>query len=246
MLPKSWRKAARQHIPRHIRDTYFSLASHCFGGKRHCHPSQRRLAAMIDAAPSTINDHIGKLADWHVITRTHHGRHCEYELRDPAEWRVPPHRHRSPAAKSKVCADCSETRTKEKRNVVPSLRLRTENHKNKRVSLPVANVFNEQRNKRQNMIKSLRRWAELSPHLDDQERSHRLNMLKRAESALDNWAGRTAEDKRAFEILVSRSRSRPLDGACVQSLRQQPVGLRALGALLPAIGSMPINALWSP
>ncbi|MBV8890688.1 MAG: hypothetical protein JO266_01705 [Acidobacteria bacterium] len=239
MLPKSWHKAARQHIPRHVRDTYFALASHCFGDKRTCHPSQRRLAAMIDAAPSTINDHIGKLAGWNVLRRTRHGRYCEYELRDPAEWRVPPRRHRNPP-KAKVCADCSEISTEKRTPYRASLRQRTENPKNSRVSLPGPQQFEIQA-KRVNMIKSLRRWCEVSPHLADDERPHRLQMLARAEGMLDNWAGRSREDRACFEILVTRSKAMPLDTRVVQSLTQRPLGMSAIGAFLPTFPCMPGN-----
>ena len=166
---------------------------------------------MIDAAPSTINDHIDKLSGWGVITRFHRGRHCEYELHDPAEWRVPD-RHR---AKSKVSAHCSESRTKDRNTFSVPIRQRTETHKKNMVS-------QETRAKRANMIKSLRRWSALSPHLPNDERPHRLALLDRCEAQINDWSGRSEQDRQAFELLVARVRARPLDPAVTQSLRQQP------------------------
>ena len=95
------------------------------------------------------------------------------------------------------------------------------------------------RAKRANLIMSLRRWVQLSPHLPDGERGHRLAMLDRAEAALDDWHARPAEDKRCFELLVARMRAMPLADAVVDSLRQAPIGMRAVGAFLPAFHRMP-------
>jgi hypothetical protein len=238
MIPRTWQKLARTRLPRQVRDTYFALAHHCFGNKRHCCPSQRRLAHMIDAAPSTVHEHIDKLSAWHVITRHHRGRHCEYDLHDPAEWRVPqPRRRTSTRHKSRKSADCSETRTEKRTTFGVSLRQRAASQKHD---------VSERRAKRQNLITGLKRWAAVSPHLPDDERPHRLALLDRAAAMLDDWRGRPAEDQRAFELLVARARAAPLAGAVVQSLQQQPLGPRSLAAFLPVLGYRPANPAASP
>jgi DNA-binding MarR family transcriptional regulator len=67
-------------------------------------------------------------------------------------------------------------------------------------------------NKRRNQITTLRRWAQHSPHLADDERLHRLDMLARAELAVDDWeGGRSAEDKRCYNILAKAAARWPLD-----------------------------------
>jgi hypothetical protein len=89
--------------------------------------------------------------------------------------------------------------------------------------------------KRANLIKTLRRWARLSPRLDEDERLPRLQMLDRAEFALDAWDSRGPEDKRCFDILAARARASPLDDQVVTWVRQAERGgggLRPLGYVL--------------
>jgi hypothetical protein len=96
----------------------------------------------------------------------------------------------------------------------------------------------ESRVKRANLIKTLRRWARLSLRLDEDERLPRLQMLDRAESALDDWDRRSIEDKRCFDILAARARASPLDDQVISWVRKaetpQPRagGLRPLGYVL--------------
>jgi len=92
--------------------------------------------------------------------------------------------------------------------------------------------------KRANLIKTLRRWARLSPRLAEDERLPRLQMLDRAEFALDDWDRRPVEDKRCFDILAARARASPLDDQVISWVRKaetpQPRagGLRPLGHVL--------------
>jgi hypothetical protein len=96
----------------------------------------------------------------------------------------------------------------------------------------------EIRVKRANLIKTLRRWARLSSRLDEDERLPRLQMLDRAELALDDWDSRSIEDKRCFDILAARARASPLDYQVISWVRKtetpQPRagGLRPLGYVL--------------
>jgi hypothetical protein len=111
MIPKAWQKAARQQLRAAKRDIFFEMASHCFGDKRRCCPSQRRLAQKTHTTPSNVHQHIDDLDAWHVITRRHVGRYCEYELHDPAEWRVPPRVRRKKTQPKVSAPDCSVLRT---------------------------------------------------------------------------------------------------------------------------------------
>jgi hypothetical protein len=97
----------------------------------------------------------------------------------------------------------------------------------------------EIRIKRANLIKTLRRWARLSSHLDEDARLPRLQMLDRAELALADWDSRSIEDKRCFDILAARARASPLDDQVILWVRRaeapQPRtagGLRPLGYVL--------------
>jgi hypothetical protein len=95
------------------------------------------------------------------------------------------------------------------------------------------------RDKRVNLIKTLRRWAKVSPHLAEDERPRRLAMLDRAESALDDWKSRSIENKKCFDILVDQVRAHPLDYAVIRSIRQKappsPDG-NSIGAILAGMG----------
>ena len=96
----------------------------------------------------------------------------------------------------------------------------------------------EAKAKRKNMITTLRRWSRLSPRLDEDERLPRLQMLDRAEFALDAWDARSIEDKRCFDILAARARASPLDDQVILWVRraetpqQRAGGLRPLGYVL--------------
>ena len=83
----------------------------------------------------------------------------------------------------------------------------------------------EVRAKRANLIKTLGRWVRCAGVLDKDEQIHRLLMLSRAETALDRWDERDAEDKRAFDFLDKRARARPLTRdmvvACEQAERAE-------------------------
>ena len=133
-------------------------------------------------------------------------------------------------------ANCSVGRTEERIPFGDSSDKR-ERHKNQRVSLDASRQL-EICNKRSNMIKSLRRWATLSPALPDAERPHRLAMLDRAEAMLDDWYGRSPEDRRCYDLLAAQARAKPLDAAIVRSLRQQPrpPDDNSIGAILASQG----------
>jgi hypothetical protein len=262
MISKAWQKLARQRLPRQLRDTYFALAHHCFGDKRRCCPSQRRLARMIDAFPSTVHDHIDLLVAWHVITRYHRGRHCEYELHDPAEWRVPRRRRRCKPQKPSVSADCSILRTEDRSNFIAPVRKKAASKKSKPISQPASRLLPQRRptplspaeaerrpqqraeaqqitrNKRLSMIRTARRWAENSPDLAEDERPYRSALLDRCEAQVDNWWTRSKEDQRAFDLLVARARAKPLDAAIIRSLRQRPrpPDDNSIGAILASQG----------
>lgn len=78
----------------------------------------------------------------------------------------------------------------------------------------------EVRAKRANLIKTLGRWVRCAGVLDKDEQIHRLLMLSRAETALDRWDERDAEDKRAFDFLDKRARARPLTRDMVLACEQ--------------------------
>jgi hypothetical protein len=95
--------------------------------------------------------------------------------------------------------------------------------------------LSEVKAKRANLIKTLRRWARLSPHLDEDERLPRLQMLDRAVFALDDWDCRSTEDKRCFDILAARARASPLDDQVISWVRQAEKpggGFRPLGEVI--------------
>jgi hypothetical protein len=68
-----------------------------------------------------------------------------------------------------------------------------------------------QRNKRFNMIKTLRRWVLSSPHQDEGTRADCLAMLGRAEYALDDWDSRSLGDKHWINELKRKADRLPLD-----------------------------------
>jgi hypothetical protein len=87
--------------------------------------------------------------------------------------------------------------------------------------------------KRANLIKTLRRWARLSPHLDEDARLPRLQMLDRAELALADWDSRSIEDKRCFDILAARARASPLDDQVISWVRKAETPQPRAGGLRP-------------
>jgi hypothetical protein len=199
---------------------YLELRRHCFE-EPSCFPGVRRLARLVGCAIGTVSALTDQFHVLGIVTKMHDGRRCFYRFAE-GTWRQ---------RKSRQTAHCSAGRT-ERRIPFGDSSDKRRNHKNERVSLDVSRQL-KTRNKRVNMIKSLRRWAELSPHLEDDERPHRLRMLERAETSLDAWCSRSQEDKRCLDRLVAMMRSRPLEPACLQSLAQRPVGLRAIGMVLP-------------
>lgn len=205
---------------------YLELRRHCYKTPE-CFPGHRRLARLVGCSIGTVSALTDQFDALGVIRKTHIGRHCHYRFAEGC-WR---------RRKPRVSAHRSMGRTEDRTNFVDSID-RGESHKNRRFS-------NERRAKRVSLIRSLRRWVQLSPHLPDSERRHRLTMLDRAEAHLDCWHTRSAEDRRCFEMLVLQARSRPLDSAVVNSLRQQPFGPRSLGAFLPMLGGMPANPGWA-
>jgi hypothetical protein len=208
--------ASRYAVP-----LYLEIRRHCYD-KPECFPGVRRLAQAVGCAIGTVSQLTDEFHALGVIRKLHDGRRCLYRFADGC-WR---------RRKSKKSAHCSVHRTEDMNNIVVPVD-KGKNHKPERVSF-------ETRAKRQNLIKTLRRWVNLSPHLPESERPHRLSMLDRAETHLDNWAGRLAEDRRCFELLVMRMRGRPLDAAVVDSLRQRPLRMPALGAFIPAFQRMPV------
>jgi hypothetical protein len=201
---------------------YLELRRHCFETPE-CFPGMRRLARLVGCAIGTVSALTDQFDALGIIRKEHRGRHCYYRFAEGC-WR---------RRKRKVSAHRSVSRTKERITFSDSSDKR-ENRKNNRIS-------DESRGKRMSLIKSLRRWVQLSPHLADSERQHRLAMLDRCEAHLDDWHSRSREDKACFELLVARFRRFPLEPACVQSLAQRPVGMRALGAFLPAFCRAPAN-----
>jgi hypothetical protein len=78
----------------------------------------------------------------------------------------------------------------------------------------------ERRAKRLNRIKTMRRWVQHSPDSVAEDRAARLQLLDRAELAVDNWSGRLLADKRAFEALLVQVERRPLDAKLTEAARQ--------------------------
>jgi hypothetical protein len=196
---------------------YLELRRHCFE-RPECFPGVRRLAHAVGCAVGTVSALTDQFHALGIVTKNHDGRRCVYRFAEGC-WR---------RRKARKTAHRSANRTEDKSTFGVFTDI-AKNHK--------TNVSLERRAKRSNMIKSLKRWVELSPHLTDSERPHRLAVLDRAEAALDNWGRRSAEDKRCFEMLVGRARVRPLDSTVTDSLRQRPVGMASIGAFLPAFGS---------
>jgi hypothetical protein len=192
---------------------YLELRRHCFKTPE-CFPGVRRLARLIGCAIGTVSALTDEFHRLGIVTKLHDGRRCLYRFAQGC-WR----RRRKP----RKSAHRSVGRTKDKNNYVVPV---------DREQNPKIDVSYERQAKRSNLIKSLRRWAALSPALPDSERPHRLAMLDRAEAALDDWCDRPAEDKRCFELLVTRARAMPLAGVVVQSVTQKPVGMASIGAIL--------------
>ena len=215
--------ASRYAVP-----LYLELRKHCYATPE-CFPGVRRLARLVGCSIGTVSQLTDQFEALGVIRKTHTGRRCHYQFAEGC-W------HRR---KSRKSAYCSANRTEDRINSVASVDKAPE-PKNPRISQRFA-LAAERRAKRVNLIKSLRRWYGLSPHLPDDERPHRLAMLDRAEASLDAWHSRPAEDRRCFELLVHQARGRPLDGAVTASLRQRPVEMHAIGAMLPVLGGMPGN-----
>jgi hypothetical protein len=198
---------------------YLELRRHCFETPE-CFPGVRRLARLIGCAIGTVSALTDEFHRLGIVAKLHDGRRCLYRFAQGC-WR---------RRKPRKSAYRSVGRTEERINVVDS--------SDKTEKVKKTDVSYERRAKRANMIKSLRRWVELSPHLPDAERPHRLAMLDRAEAHLDDWRGRSAEDKRCFELLVMRARAMPLAGPVMQSLAQRPAGMAPIGAVLAGISLM--------
>jgi hypothetical protein len=210
---------------------YLELRRHCYETPE-CFPGHRRLARLVGCSIGTVSRLTDQFNALGIIKKTHDGRHCHYRFAEGCWRRRKPRRARK-------SAHCSAQRTEDKNNCVVPVD-RTPEPKKPSISQRFA-LVDERRAKRMNMIKTLRRWAALSPCLPDAERPHRLAMLDRAEAHLDCWHARPAEDRRCFELLVHRARAQPLEGACLQSLRQQPGGMRALGMVLPVLSGVLAN-----
>ena len=214
---------------------FIEIRKHCFE-KPECWPSVRRLARACGCATGTVSQLTDQFHQLGVITKMHDGRHCLYRFAEGC-WR-----RRKSSGKKRVFrkpsfpANCSVGRTEERIPFGDSSDKR-ERHKNQRVSLDASRQL-ETCNKRSNMIKSLKRWATLSPTLPDAERPHRLAMLDRAEAMLDDWYGRSPEDRRCYDLLAAQARAKPLDAAIVRSLRQQPRSPddNSIGAILASQG----------
>jgi hypothetical protein len=215
---------------------YLELRKHCFKTPE-CFPGHRRLARLVGCSIGTVSALTDQFDVLGIVKKMHDGRRCHYRCAEGC-WRRRKPRH---ASKS---AHCSVQRTEERSNFVVSSDKR-ETHKKPAFSQRFA-LDAERRAKRANLIKSLRRWAALSPALPESERPHRLAMLDRAEASLDCWHARPAEDRRCFEMLVHQARGRPLEGACLQSLRQRPAGMRTIGMVLPAFRRIPAGPAASP
>jgi len=197
---------------------YLEIRKHAFETPE-CFPGMRRLARRVGCAIGTVSALTDQFDSLGVIRKTHTGQHCLYRFA-PGCWR---------RRKSRTSAHCSAGRTEDKNNYVVPI----DRAKNQKTDVSLT------RTKRVNMIRSLRRWVLLSPALPDDERGHRLALLDRTAAALDCWHARPEPDRRCFELLVARAHRFPLEPACVQSLRQRPLGMPSLAAVLPALGNMP-------
>jgi hypothetical protein len=199
---------------------YLELRRHCFETPE-CFPGVRRLAKLVGCAVGTVSALTDQFHSLGVIQKLHDGRRCLYRFAQGC-WR---------RRKARKSAHRSAKRTEDRIPVRDSIDKRKD-HKSEMVS-------QERRAKRACLIRSLRRWCELSLALPDAERPHRLAMLDRAEAHLDDWSARTTEDKRCFELLVARAQATPLDAAVTDSLRQAPIGIPSIGSILAAIGGKP-------
>jgi hypothetical protein len=200
---------------------FVAIRKHAFETPE-CWPGVRRLAQLVGCAIGTVSALTDQFHALGVIKKLHDGRRCLYRFAEGC-WR---------RRKPRKSAHCSVGRTEERIPFGDSSDKR-QNHKKLGISQRFA-LAAEGRAKRVNLIKSLRRWVQLSPALPDSERAHRQAMLDRAAAAVDTWRTRSPEDQRCFERLVALARACPLDGAVTDSLRQQPLGMTTIGALLPA------------
>jgi hypothetical protein len=208
---------------------YLELRRHCFETPE-CFPGVRRLARLVGCSIGTVSQLTDQFHSLGIVKKTHDGRHCHYRFAEGC-WRQRKPRY---ARKS---AHCSTQRTEERIPFGDSSD-KTPEPKKSSISQRFA-LAAERRAKRQNMIVSLRRWSALSPQLPDSEREHRIGVLDRCEAMLDDWHRRSREDQACFEHLVARSRQFPLETSCVQSLRQRPLGMTAIGAFVPVFRRMP-------
>ena len=195
---------------------YLELRRHCYESPS-CFPGVRRLARLCGCSIGTVSALTDEFHRLGIVTKLHDGRHCVYRFAQGC-WR-----RRKPSK----AAHRSVSRTEDRIPFGDS----TDKRKNQKTD-----VSYEHRAKRVNLIKTLRRWATLSPYLPDAERGHRLAVLDRCEASLDNWHGRPVEDRKCFEMMVARAKAMPLEPACVQSLAQRPVEMMPIGAILPVLG----------
>jgi hypothetical protein len=133
-----------------------------------------------------------------------------------------------PDAKTQaISASCAAAEKEKEREPDSSLVNHAKNEQgvSQRCALSARPSPAEVRAKRANLIKTLGRWVRCAGVLDKDEQIHRLLMLSRAETALDRWDERDAEDKRAFDFLDKRARARPLTRdmvlACEQAERDE-------------------------
>jgi hypothetical protein len=211
---------------------YLELRRHCYEAPE-CFPSVRRLARLVGCAIGTVSALTDQFHALGIVTKLHDERHCVYRFAQSC-WR---------RRKSRKFAYRSVGRTEDKNNYVVPVDRAQEPKKpdiSQRSALACrAQQRTERRNKRINLIKTARRWVEASPDLAEDERPYRLLLLDRCEAQVDDWWGRSKEDQRAFDLLIARARAAPLAGAVVDSLRQAPLGMRAIGMVLPVLGGKP-------
>ena len=68
----------------------------------------------------------------------------------------------------------------------------------------------ERRAKRQNLVKTLRRWSQHSEHCAEDDRLPQLELLTRVEGMLNHWDTLAPEDQRWFDRLAVKARRHPL------------------------------------
>ena len=82
----------------------------------------------------------------------------------------------------------------------------------------------EKRAKRQNLIKTLRRWSQHSERCAEDDRLPQLELLTRVEGALNHWDTLAPEDQRWFDRLAVKARRHPLPPQFVQMIRDAERG----------------------